>query len=198
VLVPPGGAAREGKRPGWEHERYERMREKLSTGAGRKLYTLRKTTIEPVFGQVKYNRRVDRFMQRGRAAVNSELRLVAATHNLLKLHNHWIANTARPEAPRHRSADGSTEPQPRHETSLLPHFSTASDACDRRNWVSRRMNPRGIPAAAGHGLATSAVGHGVPSSRSEQKSRHRATRPYCAKRRGIDRDGVRGSCAAPR
>jgi len=26
--------------------------------------------------------------------VHSELRLVAATHNLLKLHNHWIANTA--------------------------------------------------------------------------------------------------------
>jgi hypothetical protein len=52
-----------------------------------------KITIEPVFGQIKYNRRVDRFMRRGRAAVQSELRLVAATHNLLKLHNHWIANT---------------------------------------------------------------------------------------------------------
>jgi len=52
-----------------------------------------KITIEPVFGQIKYNRRVDRFMRRGRAAVHSELRLVAATHNLLKLHNHWIANT---------------------------------------------------------------------------------------------------------
>jgi hypothetical protein len=43
---------------------------------------------------LKYNRRVDRFMRRGRAAVHSELRLVAATHNILKLHNHWIANTA--------------------------------------------------------------------------------------------------------
>jgi hypothetical protein len=53
-----------------------------------------KITIEPVFGQIKYNRRVDRFMRRGRAAVHSELRLVAATHNLLKLHKHWIANTA--------------------------------------------------------------------------------------------------------
>lgn len=52
---------------------------------------LRKITIEPVFGQ--YNRRVDQFMRRGRAAVQSELR-VAATHNMLKLHNHWIANTA--------------------------------------------------------------------------------------------------------
>jgi transposase len=94
VLIPPDGAARDGKRPGWEDGLYERMREKLSTDAGRKLYALRKTTIEPVFGQIKYNRRVDRFMRRGRAAVHSELRLVAATHNMLKLHNHWIANTA--------------------------------------------------------------------------------------------------------
>ena len=94
VLVPPDGAAREGKRPGWENGLYEQMREKLKTDRGRTLYALRKITIEPVFGQIKYNRRVDQFMRRGRAAVQSELRLVAATHNMLKLHNHWIANTA--------------------------------------------------------------------------------------------------------
>ncbi|MBV9413647.1 MAG: transposase [Solirubrobacterales bacterium] len=94
VLIPPDGAAREGTRPGWENGLYDRMREKLTTERGRTLYALRKTTIEPVFGQIKYNRRVDQFMRRGRAAVHSELRLVAATHNLLKLHNHWIANTA--------------------------------------------------------------------------------------------------------
>ena len=94
VLVPPDGAAREGNRPGWQSGLYERMRDKLSSDPGHKLYSLRKTTIEPVFGQIKYNRRVDQFMRRGRAAVHSELRLVAATHNMLKLHNHWIANTA--------------------------------------------------------------------------------------------------------
>jgi hypothetical protein len=55
VLVPPDGAAREGTRPGWENARYERMRDKLATEHGRKLYALRKTTIEPVFGQIKYN-----------------------------------------------------------------------------------------------------------------------------------------------
>ena len=71
------------------------MREKLKTAHGRTLYALRKSTIEPVFGQIKYNRRIDRWLlRRGRAAVQSELRLVAATHNMLKLHNHWIANTA--------------------------------------------------------------------------------------------------------
>ena len=94
VLVPPDGAARDGKRPGWENGLYERMREKLASDRGRTLYALRKATIEPVFAQIKHNRRVDHFMRRGRAAVQSELRLVAPTHNMLKLHNHWITNTA--------------------------------------------------------------------------------------------------------
>jgi transposase len=94
VLVPPDGNMREGKRPGWENGFYELMRRKLSTEHGRKLYAQRKISVEPVYGQIKYNRRVDRFMRRGRAAALSEWRLVAATHNLLKLHSHWIANTA--------------------------------------------------------------------------------------------------------
>jgi hypothetical protein len=73
---------REGNRPGWENGLYQRMRDTLATERGRKLYARRKTTIEPVFGQIKYNRHIDRFMRRGRAAAQSEWRLVAATHNL--------------------------------------------------------------------------------------------------------------------
>jgi hypothetical protein len=66
----------------------------VSTDLGRERYAQRKITVEPVFGQIKYNRRVGRFMRRGRSAAQSEWRLVTATHNLLKLHSHWIANTA--------------------------------------------------------------------------------------------------------
>ncbi len=94
VLVPPDGAMREGNRPGWEHGLYDVMRRKLKGERGHELYAQRKITIEPVYGQIKYNRRIDHFMRRGRAAAQSEWRLVAATHNLLKLHSHWIANTA--------------------------------------------------------------------------------------------------------
>jgi hypothetical protein len=94
LLVPPDGAMREGNRPGWENGLYELMRRKLKTERGHNLYRKRKITIEPVYGQIKYNRRIDHFMRRGRSAVQSEWRLVAATHNLLKLHSHWIANTA--------------------------------------------------------------------------------------------------------
>jgi Transposase DDE domain len=70
------------------------MRRRLATDHGRELYAQRKITVEPVYGQIKYNRRVDRFMRRGTATAQSEWRLVTATHNLLKLHSHWIANTA--------------------------------------------------------------------------------------------------------
>jgi len=94
VLIPPDGTMRDGHRPGWENGLYDLMRRKLSTDRGRELYAQRKITVEPVYGQIKYNRRIDRFMRRGRAAAHSEWRLVAATHNMLKLHSHWIANTA--------------------------------------------------------------------------------------------------------
>jgi hypothetical protein len=93
VLAPPDGNMREGKRPGWDRGLYQLMRDKLTSDRGRELYAQRKITIEPVFGQIKYNRHIDRFMRRGRAAAQSEWRLVTATHNLLKLHSHWIANT---------------------------------------------------------------------------------------------------------
>jgi transposase len=94
VLAPPDGNMREGKRPGWDRAVYEQMRHTLNTDRGRKFYALRKITIEPVFGQLKFNRRIDRFMRRGRAAARSEWRLAAATHNLLKLHSHWTAAPA--------------------------------------------------------------------------------------------------------
>jgi hypothetical protein len=47
--------------------------------------------IEPIFAYTKFNRKISRFMRRGRSAVRSEWRLVTATHNLLKLYNHQIA-----------------------------------------------------------------------------------------------------------
>ncbi len=94
VLAPPDGNMREGKRRGWEDGVYQAMRDKLSTDRGRELYAQRKITVEPVFGQIKYNRHIDRFMRRGRSAALSEWRLVTATHNLLKLHSHWTISTA--------------------------------------------------------------------------------------------------------
>lgn len=90
VLVPPDSMVREGARPGWEGGMYSFMRRVLSTDLGRELYIKRRHSIEPVFGQIKHNRGMGRFRRRGRAAARSEWRLITATHNLMKLHNHWI------------------------------------------------------------------------------------------------------------
>ena len=93
VLVPPDGGLRKGTRPGWDGGFYDFMRRVLATPEGRSLYRQRQITVEPVFGQIKFNRAIKRFQRRGRAACRSEWRLIAATHNLLKLHNHRIAAT---------------------------------------------------------------------------------------------------------
>jgi transposase len=91
VLIPPDAGKRKGARPGWEGGRYAFMRRVLETELGRQLYGTRQVTIEPVFANTKFNRRIDRFLRRGRAACRSEWRLITATHNLLKLHSHQTA-----------------------------------------------------------------------------------------------------------
>jgi transposase len=90
VLVSPDAGLREGVRPGWDKGLYAFMRRVLASDAGHELYKHRKATVEPVFAQNKFNRGFRRFQRRGRAAARSEWRLQAATHNLLKLHSHWI------------------------------------------------------------------------------------------------------------
>jgi hypothetical protein len=88
VLIPPDSGLRQGARPGWDGGLYGFMRRVLSTDHAKALYRKRHATIEPVFGQMKFNRRFDRFLRRGRSAVRSGWRLFGASHNLLKLHNH--------------------------------------------------------------------------------------------------------------
>jgi transposase len=69
---------------------YDFMRRVLASDRGGALYSQRQWMVEPVFAQIKTNRRIDRFKRRGLAAVRSEWRLIAATHNLLKLHRHSL------------------------------------------------------------------------------------------------------------
>jgi hypothetical protein len=87
----------------WHQRQIEAvMRRVLATLDGRALHRRRQATIEPVFGQLKFNRQMGRFQRRGRAVCRSEWRLIAATHNLLKLYRHQIA--AAPAAPLSNSA----------------------------------------------------------------------------------------------
>lgn len=89
VLVPPDSSRRKTtRRPGWDGGAYDFMRSVLETEHGEELYKQRKQLIEPIFGHTKHNRGFTRFARRGRAAVRTEWRLIAATHNLQKLHQH--------------------------------------------------------------------------------------------------------------
>ena len=56
VLVPPDAGLRKGARPGWTGGMYSFMRRVLATPHGQALYRQRQITIEPVFGQIKFNR----------------------------------------------------------------------------------------------------------------------------------------------
>jgi transposase len=91
VLIPPDASKRKAPRRGWTGGPYAFMRHVLASEAGNALYRQRQPMIEPVFGQTKFNRGMNRFRRRGRAAVRSEWRLITATHNLLKLHRYTLA-----------------------------------------------------------------------------------------------------------
>ena len=67
------------------------MQHRLATEQGASLYRRRQQIIEPIYAHTKIGRRIDRFQRRGLSACRSEWRLIAATHNLLKL---WRAQIA--------------------------------------------------------------------------------------------------------
>jgi len=63
----------------------DRINKILATAAGKRLYRRRAELVEPVFAHTKHTRQITRFSRRGHTAVRAEWRLIAATHNLLKL-----------------------------------------------------------------------------------------------------------------
>lgn len=75
-------------RQGDEARRIEAI---LATAEGQALYRRRQQIVEPVYAHTKVLRRIDRFQRRGLRACQAEWRLIAATHNLLKL---WRASHA--------------------------------------------------------------------------------------------------------
>jgi transposase len=58
---------------------------KIDSPRGRKIYKQRAASVEPVFAQIKHNRRLTTISRRGMAAADSEWKLICATHNLLKV-----------------------------------------------------------------------------------------------------------------
>jgi transposase len=61
------------------------MRTKLARAGRRSRYRLRKSVVEPVFGQIKQARGFRQFMLRGLEKAQGEWSLICTVHNLLKL-----------------------------------------------------------------------------------------------------------------
>ena len=89
LYVPPnhreGKPAKDGGTGSPKSEAARLMREKLTSTAGKAVYKLRKTIVEPVFGQIKEVRGFRRFSFRGFERASAEWDIVCLTHNLLKL-----------------------------------------------------------------------------------------------------------------
>lgn len=65
-----------------------RMKKKMETEKGKQIYGLRKTIVEPVIGNIKYNMGFTEFLIRGLDGAKLELNIVSIAHNLKKI---WIA-----------------------------------------------------------------------------------------------------------
>ena len=63
----------------------ERMRCAIDSAKGRQLYSQRIGTVEPVFGNLRHNKRLTRLNHRGRAKVNTQWHLYCMVHNIEKL-----------------------------------------------------------------------------------------------------------------
>jgi hypothetical protein len=63
----------------------ERMRQAIDSPRGRQLYSQRFGTVEPVFANLRHNKRLTRFNHRGRAKVNTQWNLYCMVHNIEKL-----------------------------------------------------------------------------------------------------------------
>jgi len=66
----------------------ERMKRAIDSREGRKQYGQRMAVVEPVFGNLRYNKRLDRFTLRGQAKVNTQWHLYCLVHNIEKLAHH--------------------------------------------------------------------------------------------------------------
>ncbi len=80
-----------GKAPGFESHT-DRMKLKIDSALGKRMITRRFATVEPVFGNARYNKRLDRFTLRGRSKVDGQWKLYCLVHNIEKLAHHGYAS----------------------------------------------------------------------------------------------------------
>jgi hypothetical protein len=78
----------QGKSDRSEETALDRMKRKIDSAQGREMITRRFATLEPVFGNIRNHKRLNRFSLRGRAKVDSQWELYCLVHNIEKLAHH--------------------------------------------------------------------------------------------------------------
>jgi transposase len=68
----------------------EQMKQRIDSDKGKLLYGQRFATVEPVFGNIRANKRLNRFTYRGGKKVNGQWLLFCLVHNIEKLANYGI------------------------------------------------------------------------------------------------------------
>jgi Transposase DDE domain len=69
----------------------KQMVEKIDTEPGRRIYPQRLAIAEPVFANIRTNKRLDRFTLRGKIKVNIQWLLYCLVHNIEKILNYGLA-----------------------------------------------------------------------------------------------------------
>jgi hypothetical protein len=70
----------------------EEMKAKIDTPLGKKIYSRRLAIVEPVFANIRAQKRLDRFSLRTKTKVDVQWRLFALVHNIEKIHHYGLAN----------------------------------------------------------------------------------------------------------
>lgn len=66
----------------------DKMKKRIDSAEGRSRYGRRFATVEPVFGNLRYNKGLDRFTLRGKVKVDAQWKLFCLVHNIEKLAHH--------------------------------------------------------------------------------------------------------------
>jgi transposase len=70
----------------------DEMRDKIDTPEGKQIYARRLAIVEPVFANIRVQKRLDRFTLRTKAKVDIQWRLFALVHNIGKIHNYGLVH----------------------------------------------------------------------------------------------------------
>jgi hypothetical protein len=74
-----------------EHITYsQQMQRKIDTDIGKEIYSKRLAIIEPVFANIRSQKRLDRFTYRGKVKVNIQWMLYCLVHNIEKIANYGL------------------------------------------------------------------------------------------------------------